>query len=62
MKFMENEKMITIPKKRFIEMEIEIKNLREAKDVDWELVERVRRSLEDVKSGRVKPLSELKVD
>jgi len=54
--------MITIPKKRFIEMEIEIKNLREAKDVDWELVENVRRSLEDVKSGRVKPLSELKVD
>jgi len=51
---MENEKMITIPKRKFIEMEIEIKNLREAKDVDWELVERVRRSLEDVKAGRIR--------
>jgi len=59
---MENEEMMTIPKRKFVEMEIEIKNLREAKDVDWELVNKVRGSLEDIKEGRVKPFMELKVD
>lgn len=54
--------MISIPKRKYIEMEMELKELRETKDIDWELVERVKKSLEDVKAGRVKPISELKVD
>ncbi len=62
MEIMEKEEMITIPKSRLIEMELEIKNLRESKDVDWQLVDKVRKSLEDIKAGRIKPLSELKVD
>ncbi len=41
------EKMVTIPERKY-------KILLEAAEIDWELVEKIRRSLEDIKHGRIK--------
>ncbi len=54
MEIMEKEEMITIPKRRLIEMELEIKSLRESNEVDWELVEKFKRSFEDIKKGNIR--------
>ena len=51
---MENEEMITIPKRKLIELEIEIQNLRKEKDVDQEFVDKMIRSFEDIKESRIK--------
>ncbi len=41
------EKMVTIPEKEY-------QVLLEAAEIDHELVEKIRRSLEDIKHGRIK--------
>lgn len=41
------EKMVTIPEKEY-------KILLESSEIDYELVEKIKRSLEDVKHGRIK--------
>jgi len=46
--------MITIPKRKLIELEIEIQNLRKEKDVDQEFVDKMIRSFEDIKESRIK--------
>ena len=41
------EKMITIPEKEY-------KILLESSEIDYELVEKIKRGLEDIKHGRIK--------
>ena len=41
------EKMVTIHEKEY-------KMLIESSEVDWELVEKIKRSLEDIKHGRIR--------
>ena len=41
------EKMVTIPEREY-------KMLIESSEVDWELVEKIKRSLEDIKHGRIR--------
>ena len=43
--------MITIPKEKFEEMKFELNRLRE---IDFELIGQFKKSLEDVKEGRIR--------
>ena len=45
--------MIKIPKEDYEKMLIELKMLRELKEIDWDLVRQFKESLEDVKEGRI---------
>lgn len=45
---------ITISKEKYETMKSELKKLKKLEKVDWELVESFKRSLEDVKAGRIK--------
>ena len=46
--------MIEIPKDEYQKMVREIKLLREAKEIDWDLVKQFQSGLEDLKAGRVR--------
>jgi len=46
--------MINIPKTEYEKMLKELKLLRGLKEVDWDLVNQFKNSLDDVKAGRIK--------
>ena len=49
----QNLETVNIPKEHYDKMLAELRRLRELKEVDWDLVEKFRQGLEDLKNGRV---------
>jgi len=50
--------MIKVSKEEYEKMKMQLSKLKELEKVDFDLVRQFKNSLEDVKSGKVEPISE----